>query len=307
MQGRRARDNMPLLLSFDAYNGVSYWEREMPGASRIYILGDCGNLACSRDGLFVAGGTQCQRLDLVHGPAAAQRTLCRRGPAGRAGPGLMWAWTARPRRQFVAGLPVQRRDLRLRRADGRPEMAPPGFGDPQQHDRHPGEPRVLRRAPRADEGPGRAGSAGPGQARGGQSGTAAAAKDAAPPPTPPARPAARRRHRLPRSRTCGPWWRSTWPRGKELWSRDVNLAGCGSWTGSLCLIAKDDVLVLVRRLHRVRAAHRRRRPASSHGALGHRRCDAVGADAGQRGAAGREPGPGHRPAQGDPAAHAATR
>jgi hypothetical protein len=32
--------------------------------------------------------------------------------------------------------------------------------------------------------------------------------------------------------------------GKELWSQDVNLAGCGSWTSSLSLIAKDAVVVL---------------------------------------------------------------
>ena len=67
LQGFSAQDDKTLLLSFDAYNGVSYWEREIPGAERIYIVNDCGNLAASRDGLFVALGERCEKLDLVTG------------------------------------------------------------------------------------------------------------------------------------------------------------------------------------------------------------------------------------------------
>ena len=32
--------------------------------------------------------------------------------------------------------------------------------------------------------------------------------------------------------------------GRERWSREVDLTGCGSWTGALCLMAKDGILVL---------------------------------------------------------------
>ncbi len=71
LQGVREVGRVPLMLCFDAYNGIQYWERELPGAERIYIVQDCGNLALSAAGLFVATGKKCQRLDLRTGATAA--------------------------------------------------------------------------------------------------------------------------------------------------------------------------------------------------------------------------------------------
>ena len=53
VEGCRQITKTPLLLSFDACNGLPYWEREFPGAGRPDITQDCGNLAARtvrRDG-----------------------------------------------------------------------------------------------------------------------------------------------------------------------------------------------------------------------------------------------------------------
>lgn len=90
VQGLRAEGHMPLLLSFDAYNGVPAWERPMPGAERLNIIGDCGNLACSERGLFVVTGARCHQLDRLTGETRSVYAL----PAGTAGATGAWAYVA---------------------------------------------------------------------------------------------------------------------------------------------------------------------------------------------------------------------
>lgn len=74
-----------LLMCFDAYNGVMHWEREIPGACRVDMEHECGNLACTADSLFVAVGKKCLRLD-----AASGRTLA----AYETKDGGNWAYVA---------------------------------------------------------------------------------------------------------------------------------------------------------------------------------------------------------------------
>ncbi|HUT57519.1 MAG TPA: PQQ-binding-like beta-propeller repeat protein [Phycisphaerae bacterium] len=239
MQGLRARDNTPILLSFDAYNGVSYWERPLPGASRIYILGDCGNLACSRDGLFVATGSQCQRLDLHTGQTRMTYEVPPRAN-GERGP---WAYVGVEASTLVgsssAGYQFSdtlfaydlRTDKRLWR---RPESVIRNSTIAIQGNRvffveHRGQaqaPVVLDPLTRAKI------AADKRRAAAGAEEKAVGTSDVAPPV-----PAAAEAY----VRTVVALDLAT---GKELWARDVELAGCGAWTGSLCLIAKDDVLVL---------------------------------------------------------------
>jgi len=52
-----------LIMAYDAYNGVFLWEREIPGAVRVRVDCDAGNLALSDDGLYVAAEGQCHRLE----------------------------------------------------------------------------------------------------------------------------------------------------------------------------------------------------------------------------------------------------
>ncbi len=70
-QGWRSAERRNVVLSFDAYNGVRYWEREIPGAVRLGLPTVAGNLACTADSLFVAAGSQCHRLDAVTGVTRA--------------------------------------------------------------------------------------------------------------------------------------------------------------------------------------------------------------------------------------------
>jgi outer membrane protein assembly factor BamB len=241
VQGRRARDNMPLLLSFDAYNGVSYWEREMPGAGRVYILGDCGNLACSRDGLFVAIGKKCQRLALHSGETRTNYDVPPRADAESGA----WAYvgvgggtlvgSSSMGYQFsdaVFAYDLRTDTLKWRRpgsvirnstiamqggrvffVEHRGQTKAPVVLDPLAQAKIAAEKRramatVTAAAKTADRG------------------------SSVERPTPAAEAYVRTVVAL------------DLPTGKELWARDVDVAGCGSWTGSLCLIAKDDVLVL---------------------------------------------------------------
>jgi len=52
-----------LVMAYDAYNGVRYWEREIPGATRENLPINTSNLAANRSNLFiVVGNRECLRL-----------------------------------------------------------------------------------------------------------------------------------------------------------------------------------------------------------------------------------------------------
>ncbi len=56
-----------VIMAYDSYNGSKLWEREIQGANRVRADVDGGNLALSDEGLFVAAGDKCFRLDVGTG------------------------------------------------------------------------------------------------------------------------------------------------------------------------------------------------------------------------------------------------
>jgi len=70
-QGWGFTDRKNMIICFDAYNGLRYWERDIPGALRVRLSAVSGNLACNDDSLFVASGSKCEELDAVTGVTKA--------------------------------------------------------------------------------------------------------------------------------------------------------------------------------------------------------------------------------------------
>ncbi|MHC4737406.1 MAG: outer membrane protein assembly factor BamB family protein [Planctomycetota bacterium] len=67
MNGRLFIQGEEVIKAYDAYNGTFLWERKIPGAFRVRVDVDSGNLALSEDGLYVAAYDKCYRLDPATG------------------------------------------------------------------------------------------------------------------------------------------------------------------------------------------------------------------------------------------------
>ncbi len=80
LAGRMFVQGENTVMAYDAYNGVKLWQRDIPGAIRTNTSHTCGNMALSRDGLFVATGNKCLRLDPATGLTKATYTT---GDSGR--------------------------------------------------------------------------------------------------------------------------------------------------------------------------------------------------------------------------------
>lgn len=250
VQGVRQPAKTPLLLSFDAYNGVPYWEREMPGAERLYINGDCGNLACSTQGLFVVTGDKCQRLDLLTGATRATYAA----PASANGKKGLWAYMAVEGDTLVGSVSsayhfsdtVFAYDLGTGRIKWRYDgsvirnstLAIQGgrvlFAE---HRGQTKAPVVLDlKAWAAKNAAARRRAAAIKAKDDDETDDTLAGGDAPPPAKPVPEPYVRSVVALDLAT------------GKQVWAQDVDLAGCGAWAGSwingLCLIAKHDVVVL---------------------------------------------------------------
>jgi outer membrane protein assembly factor BamB len=63
MDGRLFMQGEELIMAVDAFNGTLLWKREIPGAVRVKVKADCGNLVVTQDGLFVAAHDKCYRLN----------------------------------------------------------------------------------------------------------------------------------------------------------------------------------------------------------------------------------------------------
>ncbi|MFH1716450.1 MAG: malectin domain-containing carbohydrate-binding protein, partial [Planctomycetota bacterium] len=63
MDGRLFMEGEEMITAADAFNGTLLWKREIPGAVRVKIKADSGNLALSEGGLYVAAHDKCYRLD----------------------------------------------------------------------------------------------------------------------------------------------------------------------------------------------------------------------------------------------------
>jgi outer membrane protein assembly factor BamB len=63
MDGRMFMEGEENIRAVDAFNGTLLWRRQIPGAVRVHVKTDCGNLALTREGLYVAAYDKCYRLD----------------------------------------------------------------------------------------------------------------------------------------------------------------------------------------------------------------------------------------------------
>jgi len=71
LDGRLFIQGDNVVMAYDAYNGLPLWQREIFGALRHTVSHDCSNLAVNREGLFVAVGDKCLRLDPATGQTKA--------------------------------------------------------------------------------------------------------------------------------------------------------------------------------------------------------------------------------------------
>ncbi len=81
-----------LLMAYDIYNGVQYWEREIPGVTRTSLPLGTSNIAADADGLFVVvNNRECWRLNAKTG-----ETLQRYPTPTREGAEInYWGWIAK--------------------------------------------------------------------------------------------------------------------------------------------------------------------------------------------------------------------
>jgi outer membrane protein assembly factor BamB len=63
MDGRLFMEGEEIITAADAFNGTLLWKREIPGAVRVMVKADSGNLVVTKDGLYVAAYDKCYRLD----------------------------------------------------------------------------------------------------------------------------------------------------------------------------------------------------------------------------------------------------
>ncbi len=63
MNGRLFMQGEELIMAADAFNGTLLWKREIPGAVRVKVKADCGNMVVTKDGLYVAAHDKCFRLN----------------------------------------------------------------------------------------------------------------------------------------------------------------------------------------------------------------------------------------------------
>ncbi|NIA12576.1 MAG: PQQ-binding-like beta-propeller repeat protein [Nitrospiraceae bacterium] len=75
MDGRMFVQGENVVMAYDSYNGVRLWQTELPGALRVRVDSDMGNIALARDGLYVAAYDQCVRLDPATGKTMRTYTL----------------------------------------------------------------------------------------------------------------------------------------------------------------------------------------------------------------------------------------
>jgi len=67
LNGRLFVEGEELIMAVDAFNGTLLWKRALPGAVRVKIKADSGNLVATEEGLYVAAFDKCYRLDPATG------------------------------------------------------------------------------------------------------------------------------------------------------------------------------------------------------------------------------------------------
>ncbi len=78
-----------LVMAFDAFNGVTYWERELPGATRSHLPDDTSNLVADETGLFIV----VDKKRVLHLDPQTGETLKTYTPPQRKGASYnFWSW-----------------------------------------------------------------------------------------------------------------------------------------------------------------------------------------------------------------------
>ena len=90
VNGRLFIEGDDLVTAYDAYNGLKLWERQIPGALRVHMFHECGNLAANEDGLFVAAKSECLHLDAATGRTRAVH----RAPPPASRKSAQWGYVA---------------------------------------------------------------------------------------------------------------------------------------------------------------------------------------------------------------------
>lgn len=88
--GRLFIEGEEVIMAYDAYNGALLWEREIPGAVRVRVDVDGGNLALTDRGLYVAAYDRCYRLD----PAGGEIMRTYELPPSPQGTAQRWGYIA---------------------------------------------------------------------------------------------------------------------------------------------------------------------------------------------------------------------
>ncbi len=80
------------VMAYDTYNGVKYWERHIPGATRLHLPIGTSNIAADPSGLFIViGDTECWHLDALSGKTLNKFTAPKREDGSKP----LWGWLAR--------------------------------------------------------------------------------------------------------------------------------------------------------------------------------------------------------------------
>ena len=88
MNGRLFMQGEEMVMAADAFNGTLLWKREIPGAVRVKIKADSGNLALTEDSLYIAAHDKCYRLDVETGRTIREYKL----PPSRDGEPRRWGY-----------------------------------------------------------------------------------------------------------------------------------------------------------------------------------------------------------------------
>ncbi len=71
VNGRLLMEGSNVVMCYDAYNGLKYWERDIKGALRGGASSRASNICCNEDSMFVAIEDYCLRLDIATGETVA--------------------------------------------------------------------------------------------------------------------------------------------------------------------------------------------------------------------------------------------
>ncbi|MHB0957192.1 MAG: outer membrane protein assembly factor BamB family protein [Pirellulaceae bacterium] len=83
LAGRLFIQGEHLIRAVDAFNGTLLWERSIPGAVRVNVKGDSGNLVATETGLYIAALDKCYRLDPATGQTMRVFELPASSPSAR--------------------------------------------------------------------------------------------------------------------------------------------------------------------------------------------------------------------------------